>query len=289
MGEANAASGLYSLGPDGWTHCGWPNVRASGFALDRAAEGLLFLASGNGVLRSRDGGASWRVTTDWRICEVMGVRLDPFAPERVYAATGHGLWRSPDGGETWEPIPAPEPRPDASFVPVAVLDRAQHECVVIATEAGMYATDDDARTWQPLGPRVAVRTLAQSAADPSVWLAGTDGHGVLVSTDGASTWTRGAPGAVVYAVALHPTDAGVMAAVGYGTDLLLSRDRGATWAARPMDLDVSALHALAFDPSVPGRLWLGTAGDGVHVTDDDGVTCVRAGLPETTLYALAFG
>lgn len=79
-----------------------------------------------------------------------------------------------------------------------------------------------------------------------------------------------------------------MAAVGFGTDLLTSEHGGAHWTHQPLDVPAPALHALAFDPGAPGRLWLGTVGAGLFTTDDLGARCDFAGLAETTLYDLAF-
>src|SRR5690606_35842277 len=108
----NAASGFYRRDAAGaWVHSGWQNVRCAGLALDPRDRRTVFLACGNGVLRSRDGGASWRVTTDWRVTEVLDVALDPFAPGSVYAATAYGPWHSADDGETWQPLAAPGPHP----------------------------------------------------------------------------------------------------------------------------------------------------------------------------------
>ncbi len=287
VGAANAPSGLYRDDGQGWRHVGWPNLRGAAVAVDPHSLQIVFLASGNGVLRSLDGGATWRVTTDWRICEVLDVALDPLTPGRVVAASAYGLWQSPDAGETWTPLPPAAAHPNATFTPALVLDARQPGRIVIGTEDGLFESRDDGQTWQGLGPRVAVRALAQSPADPDVWLAGTDGHGVLLSTDGGATWSAHADGATVYAVALDPADADRLAAVGYGAALWVSSDRGATWHRQPLDLAAEALHALAFDPHHAGRLWLGTVGDGVFVTDDLGATCQDAGLPETTVYALA--
>ncbi len=285
VGSANAASGLYRYTDAGWAHEGWRNARAAAVARDASA---VFVASGNGVLRSRDGGATWRVTTDWRICEVLDVALDPFAPGRVVAATAYGLWHSPDGGETWEALPAAGSHPNATFTPALVLDARRSGRIVIGTEDGLFESGDSGQTWQAVGPRVAIRAIAQSGAAPGLWLAGTDGHGVLRSTDDAATWTAHAGGSIAYAVAIDPTDPRRMAAAGIGAGLLRSTDGGHHWQPQPLDVPASALHALAFDPHHAGRLWLGTVGEGVFVTDDLGATCRDAGLPEATVYALSF-
>jgi photosystem II stability/assembly factor-like uncharacterized protein len=292
VGAANAASGFYRRdAADTWAHAGWQNVRCFGLAIDpresRRSQ-TVFLACGNGVLRSCDGGASWRVTTDWRVTEVLDVALDPFSPGSVYAATAYGPWHSADGGETWQPLAAPGPRPDATFSTAIVPDAEQPGRLLIGTEDGLFVSMHSGQHWTAIGPRRPIRAFVQSPHRPEVWLAGTEDHGLLYSDDGGSNWTTVCDGATVYAVAFDPTEPQRAAAVGFGTDLLVSEDGGVTWATRSLELPGSALHALAFDPDVPGRLWLGTVGAGVYTTEDLGATCAFAGLAEATLYDLVF-
>ena len=289
VGANNAPSGLYRRTATGWVHAGWQNLRCAGLALDPTTPETIFLASGNGVLRSRDGGATWRVTTDWRVAEVLGVALDPFAPGALYAASAYGVWHSRDDGDAWAALPAPAPYPNATCTLALVPDAEEEGRLVIGTEDGLFESENGGRTWEPLGPRVAVGALAQSAARAEVWLAGTAGYGLLASTDGGRTWVPKAEGATVYAVAIDPTDPQRLAAAGYETGLWFSTDGGAHWHQRALDVPAQAFHALAFDPDYAGRLWLGTVGYGVFVTDDLGQTCEDAGLPETTLYDFAFG
>src|SRR5690606_10060682 len=143
VGAANAASGFYQRDADGaWTHAGWQNARCSGLGLDPRDRNTVFLACGNGVFRSRDGGASWRVTTGWRVTEVLDVALDPFTAGSVYAATAYGPWHSADGGETWQPLSAPGAHPNTTFSPVLIPDTGRPGWLLIGTEDGLFASVD---------------------------------------------------------------------------------------------------------------------------------------------------
>jgi photosystem II stability/assembly factor-like uncharacterized protein len=296
VGTANAPSGLYARSEVGeWVHKGWRNVRCFGLAIDEDDPNTVYLAGGNGVLRSRDRGATWRVTTGWRVAEVLDVALDPFVSEGVYAATAYGPWRSDDAGETWRPLPPPGDRPNTTFMPVFVPDAEQPGRLIAGTEEGLFESTDGGSGWRAVGPRVPVRALVRSATRPEVWLAGTDGQGVLRSADDGVTWSSSAEGTTAYAVAIDPGESERMVAAGYGTGLLISEDGGSTWTPRPLDdlptpdgIPIRALHALAFDPDEAGRLWLGTVGAGAFITDDLGMTCEDAGLPDTTIYDFTF-
>lgn len=282
VGEANAASGLYVRAGAGWEHHGWLNVRGFGVA---ASPRAIFLACGNGVLRSRDGGASWRVTTDWRVTEVLDVALDPHVPDRLWAATAYGLWRSDDAADTWHPAPTDADGLNARFTTAAVPDVAEPGRLVVGTEAGLFRTASGRMPWTAVGPRAPARSVLQSAAEPATWLLGTDGAGAWRSTDGGATWTCVTAGdAVVYAVAIDPADPARMAAAGLGTGVLLSADGGASWEHRPL---TPTVLSLTFDPAAPGRLWVGTSEAGVFVVDGAGPP-LPAGLPDATVRRLVW-
>lgn len=288
VGAAAASSGLFRLCEGQWEHLGWANVRCFGLGVPPRAEAAFFLACGNGVLRSRDGGTSWRVTTDWRVTEVLRVVHDPFTPGRLFAATAYGLWASPDEGETWAPASEGIPAPRATFVAALVADAATPGRLLAGTEEGVYLSADAARTWQPAGPRVPLRALAQHPADAAAWLAATDGHGLFASREGGRTWAPvpGLPaGGAFYAVAFAP-DGRRCAAAGYRTGLWTSDDGGNAWHRRPLDGAAHSAHALAYDAADEARLWVGTLGDGLYAADGDAAPA-PFGLPEATLYDLA--
>jgi len=284
VGEANAASGLYIREGRGWRHAGWTNLRCTAIAQTPDA---LFLGAGNGVLRSRDGGASWRMTTDWRITEGLDLVASPLNPATLIAATAYGLWRTRDTGDTWEAVPPPGRQPGATFTSAVVLDALRSGRWMIATAAGMFVTEDEGASWRETGPRVEVRALAQSPADPSLWLAGTAGQGALLSSDGGETWAPiGDASSTLYAVALCPFDPLCMAVGGYQMGVRLSSDGGASWRPSAPSPKAPSVYSLAFDPNQPGRLWIGTMGDGLFYDAGDGWQ--DAGLPETTVTDVSF-
>lgn len=287
VGSANAASGLHRFdGVETWTHLGWQNVRA--FGVTNAPDGTLYLAAGNGVFRSLDGGASWRITTGWRITEVLDVVVDPFDATTIYAATSYGVWRSPDRGDTWAKASDGIPEPTATYTPTLVADQRQHRRLIVGSEEGLFETTDGAQTWTPLGPReIGIRDLQQSTAAPDTWLAGTEEAGILFSHDNGASWQIANNGSgAIYAVALDPNNPHNMAAGGYQTGLLLSEDTGTHW--KRVSIDAPSIQSLSFDPDVPSRLWIGTIEQGVFYRDKSDPNWTNAGLPEATVRKLLF-
>ena len=292
VGAANeGAAGLYRHERDTlWSHSGWGNTR--NFGLDAAPPDseTIYLACGNGVIQTSDGGDTWRISTGWRIREVLDVVVDPHASNHVYIATAYGVWRSTDQGETWKEMNTGIPKPQSTFTGTIAADRRAEGHLIVGSEEGLYRTTNGAQQWTAVGPRdVAIRDVVQSKADPELWLAGTEDQGVLISQDGGLNWSfseRSAELGNVFAVAADPSNPDRMAAAGFEGEIYLSTDGGERWE-RIGAMD-EAVHALIFDISEPQRLWAGTLGDGVFYTDDDGSSWHYGGLEGAVIWNMEF-
>ena len=109
---AAAESGLYQSRDRGKTMSpvalpGAQGKKLRAVVLDWAAGGALYVATeGTGVLRSRDGGQTWKeANKGLESLQVMGLALDPRARQKLHAMTrDKGLFRTVDGGESWERV-----------------------------------------------------------------------------------------------------------------------------------------------------------------------------------------
>lgn len=288
-GEKTGAAGLYRRETDtSWAHLGWGNTRNFGVDADSSDPGTIFLACGNGVLRTLDDGASWKITTGWEITEVLDVVVDPNAPTHVYAATAYGVWHSPNRGETWTEVNAGIPAPQSTFTQTIDVDQRRAGYLVVGSEEGLFRTESGGASWSPVGPRdVAIREVAQSSANPNLWLAGTEEDGLMISRDSGRSWSfAGSEIETVYAVAVDPSNPERFAVGGYEGGVYLSDDGGATW--RQTGLADRRIHALTFDALRSGRLWAGTLGDGVFFLQKDGAEWEYAGLEGARVRDLKF-
>ena len=285
VGRANAPSGLHRF--DGnWVHIGWRNTRCNGFAFDPSRADVLFLACGNGVFRTPDGGRTWRVTTGWEITDVMDVTVD--LKGHVLVGTAYGIWRSEDDGESWQPSANGIPTPLASYTSVIEADLSREGRVLTGGASGLFLSTNGGVDWGSVGPSdVEVRDLRQSRTDPDLWLAATDGKGLLISRDGGRRWEAlgdNLHGIPFYSVAVDPNETDRMATGGYGTHVLTSSDGGKSWSRSIEDLPQANVHGLAFD--LNGALWAGTVGAGVFVSD--GSAWRPVGLHGGTIVDMSF-
>lgn len=283
VGQANAKSGLFRLKSDGsWSPLGWPNVRCFGVS---SSPGYLYLACGNGVHRSSDMGRTWRITTDWRITEVLDVCIHPKDPSLLMASTAYGPVWSPDRGDTWHQNKVGL---TATFAQTVVYDRRQERWMV-GTEDGLFACKHPSEPWVRAGlAGSAVRRIgiADDLDAELAFVCATDGGGVHLKYRG-SDWNAvdGLPAnGCFYSSAVSAN--GELAAVGgYQSGVYLSYDHGRSWGRIATGLTNLNIQALAFHPST-GVPWAGTTGGGLFELEDD--HWVHRGLDGSTIRKFLF-
>jgi photosystem II stability/assembly factor-like uncharacterized protein len=139
----------------------------------------LFAATPNGVLESRDKGATWMaVSPDWAADRIA------VSNELLVAATPAGLQLSSDRGRTWKPSQFPE-----TPAPVNAL-LLSDKTIYAATERGLFRSLDAGATWErhgrgvPFGPVSDV--LLDSADAQRIYVISAQSDRIYVSRDGGS-------------------------------------------------------------------------------------------------------
>lgn len=290
VGRSTFPSGLFSFDQDTtWTHYGWSKNRLNGISYDPANTDYMFMACGNGAFRTTDGGKTWRRTTGWSITEVEDVSVDPVRPNDVYIATAYGIWKTTDRGATWDSASVGL---DSTFVQTIQVDQKDGSYILTGGEGGIYRSTNGAKSWEHVGPvGVPIRDIQQNTDHPDLWIAGTKGHGVLISNDGGRNWhfaRGGVKSKTIYAVATDPNNPDHMAAAGYETGVYISRNAGKSWSRYTKGLPTRNFHALIFDPEVKGKLWAGTYNYGVYATANEGKSWTYKGLAMSQVWDLVF-
>ena len=280
-------TGLYRSTDGGhtWTSSGLRTAGAFGrIAVDptnpkrvfAAAAGDLFDPGGErGLYRSTDGGKSWKrvLRGDNPTTGAVDIAIDPadpknllaamwdhrrFATKRVYAGPGSGLYRSTNGGDSWKRItkgPVAEPSEETGRIGVAFAPSDPNRAYAIVANkldghaVGLFRSDDGGATWEQTG--AAPDSLSQSSfgwwfgrlwVDPLIpdrlFVAGVE---VIESVDAGDTF------------APH-------------SQTLIGVATGAFQAGPAVHADQ---HAMAWDPNLPNRVYLGNDG-GVYRSDAHG-------------------
>lgn len=269
-GESNPGGGSVSFGGKGvyassdgggtWTSLGLDGTeRISRIAVDPvnearvfvAATGPLFTPGGDrGVYRSDDAGQTWtRVLRGAnKTTGASDVQVHPLDHNRVYAVTwdhlrvpdyrryggpGSGIHRSTDGGSTWQRLAGglPPPGPDVGRIGLGLASTDLNRLYAIYIDAsgnfsGFFTSADGGDTWTQLPNN---GTLSGSQSTYGWWF--------------ARIWVDPANALRVFVA---------------GVPLVVSTNGGSTWTQQG---GVHAdQHAMAWDPNVPGRVYLGNDG-----------------------------
>jgi photosystem II stability/assembly factor-like uncharacterized protein len=181
---------LLSLGAVG---CDKESAAVVSIALHPTNSQILYVATNDAVLKTRDGGKTWERFPNFSARRVTTLAVDPQLPATVYAGTmGDAVYKSPDGGQHWLPHNVGL-KEHVSYVNQFIFHPTQSEVLYAATTVGAFYTKDGAREWEE---RMAgmkevhiVVTLAIDPKDPKILYAGTTG-GAYRSRDGAATWEK---------------------------------------------------------------------------------------------------
>jgi photosystem II stability/assembly factor-like uncharacterized protein len=158
-----------------------------------------------GVMRSRDGGASWTDHNPQAHSDAHELLTHPLAPERVYEAAGQGIARSEDRGASWAKF---EDGLDRRYAWAQALDPADPDLWYVAVSRSPFAAhgdgDGQAHLWRSRGDgwtavdgwgdslelRRMPYALTALPEQPNRLLAGLRGGTLLLSDDAAESWSR---------------------------------------------------------------------------------------------------
>ncbi|RIK81703.1 hypothetical protein DCC62_01840 [candidate division KSB1 bacterium] len=156
-------------------------VRINSFArLQTAASDTIFAASSEGVLFSQDAGLTWQklLSIGNRIALLFNVQ------DTLYALRDGLPYKSIDAGATW---------PSLSFAGLgAVKDNlfshANGTLLVVTQQNSIYFSRNGGRNWQQAILPGNGMVINSFMAGDSLFFAGTDAHGLLMSSDSGATW-----------------------------------------------------------------------------------------------------
>ena len=238
-------------------------VPAGVLALDPRTPTTMWACTfGQGVIKSTDGGDTWRATKGGPF-SANALVVDPRNSSVVYVsspafnANEVSVYRSVDGGETFAPLPnAPSP---ASIGPRGVFFLAidaQSVLYAVLGNSRVFRSADSGATWEQLtNAPPAFQVFIDPVSTSILYLRGPGG--LLRSTNGGGSFTPIYGPSPAFAIDLSAPATLYAGATSGG--MVKSTDRGATW--HPTGLTIPQVTALASDPTTPGRVYLGTTTD----------------------------
>lgn len=284
VGAKLPPSGFFVNRAGEWKHLGYNHPFIFSLDYDPADPSVVYLAAGNGLIRSSAGG--WRFLTGSDVTELRDVFVDRDDPATVYYAYSHGIRVSHDRGATWKEIGEPLHRRFTETI------RASRGVIVVGGEEGIFRSQDGGATWNIAGAAgFQVTRVEQSPHNACDWAATTQGGGVFLSHDCATTFEnsgRAGAGATLYDVAFDPAQAQRLAVAGWGPGVVLSEDGGKTWEPRNGGLPSTEVVSVIFDPAARGRMYASVRDDGLYVSNDAGLHWSKQGLDGSVVNRMRF-
>jgi photosystem II stability/assembly factor-like uncharacterized protein len=190
----------WSFPPRPWTH----HVRT--IALHPAdADSLAVGIELGGVMRSRDGGASWVDHNPQAHSDAHQLLTHPLAPERLYEAAGQGIARSDDRGDTWRRV---DGALDRHYAWAEAVDPADPDLWYVSISRSPFDAHGDGdgharllrsrgNGWAPIdnwGDEPQLRrmpyALSTLPGQPDRLLVGLRGGTLILTDDAGESWTR---------------------------------------------------------------------------------------------------
>ena len=239
-----------------------------GIALHPKLRDVIYLASGNQVLQTTDGGQNWQgVYLEGTPSVTMtDVRLDSLNPSVLYASTSAGaLLKSSDAGHTWAALHTFDKRGIKRVLVNAFDSRIVY---VVANSDTLWRTGDGGTTWVEVLQRLkdqlkldtgTVREVVALGNRPDgLLLAST--YGLLRSLNGGGSWERlhllTPPNSVgISALGVNPANEQVMY-YSAGSAFYRTIDGGKDWQTVPLPAPHPAT-ALGVQPPSAAVLYLG--------------------------------
>jgi photosystem II stability/assembly factor-like uncharacterized protein len=173
--------------------------------------GTYVAGTAQGLLRSLDGGATWKrplvgLTT---AVKIQAVAASSKQPGLVVAATPLGFFRSLDGGERWSQVSTGLGEGEAHRLAFLPSDDA---VIFATTSRGLFRSRDRGETWGRVSggiPQADITGLAVHPDGRTLYASDFTWGGVFRSADGGETWARlpaeGLASDRIWTLAVDPT------------------------------------------------------------------------------------
>lgn len=252
-----------------WRAPAWRDQHTTSVSVDGSGR-WVYLAAGNGVLVSQDGGQNWRLSGGWEMTEVQRVCIDRRNPKRAWAATAYGVHLTRDVTVPGNPWSAASHEGLFRHCSDIVQDLQAPDLLWVGSERGIFVSASAGRSYRPVGPAVPCRRILQDRSDPKRFWAATDGMGILTSVDSGRHWER-LPGLpeVCFSIEQDPSDPKHLLC-GTIDGVWGSVDGGVRWERRSEGLGENrVVYDLCFDSEDARRCYL-SGRNGIFRSDDGG-------------------
>ncbi|HTY37705.1 MAG TPA: T9SS type A sorting domain-containing protein [Bacteroidota bacterium] len=219
--------------------------------------GTVIACSGEGGLRSTDGGTSWMKAA---ICPPNILDISPIPTGKLLAGSSSGMFTSTDDGQTW--TGAPGTGANSIVVDAGGQIFIGKSGIDFFSFYGVQSSYRDGLVWGDVGLlKQNVPSLARNSIDEI--FAATQGNGVYRTTDDGAVWSQiGLAGKEVRCLRLNSYNH--LFAGTWGQGVFSSTDDGVSWQNVSSGAEDVNVQCIAFDQS--DVAYIGTESSGLYRT-----------------------
>jgi len=280
--------GLYvseDLG-NSWRHLGLKTVKSFKVLPLKQDKGkTIFLAAGNGVLKSTDYGKSWKITTGWDITEVVEIENDSVDENIIYIGTAYGFCKSTDKGETWQ---YKNNGLKYRFVDAILVNREDTNNLFAGTDRGLFVSYNKGESWNLCAfEGISVLVITQDPVEPKIIYLGTEDKGIYKSDDYGTTWkpvNKGLKHLTVYDIVVDKGENKRVYSAVFKGGIYYTETQGEKW--EQSKLDNQSVLSIDIHPFNRRLLVCGTQTDGVYISKDGGINWKPTAFTQAQIYDL---
>lgn len=225
------------------------------------------------VLRSLDGGRTWKQLKSMHGESVRALAMAPSDPDVLVAGTLSGVYRTTNGGDRWSLISPPD-HPDIRNVESIAIDPRDPDVIYAGTWHLPWKTEDGGITWKNIKTGVIddsdIFSIVIDARSPSiVYMSACSG--IYKSEDAGASFRKvqGIPySSRRTRVLMQDPSRPEVVYAGTTEGLWRTQDAGQTW--NRITAGNVIINDVLVDPTGPGKLMLATDRAGVLTSTDSG-------------------
>ncbi|MDH5458531.1 MAG: hypothetical protein OEY26_07450, partial [Nitrospinota bacterium] len=135
--------------PDKYFHLVKDKLKIQIIAVSPQTGKIIFVGTGNGLFRSKDGGKSWQSLHEGlRDKNIRALVIPPSSPNMIYAGTSKGIFLSEDGGDHWTDWFEESSGLSNMDIQDLIIHPEKPEILFAATSDGLFVSQDEGDTWE---------------------------------------------------------------------------------------------------------------------------------------------
>jgi photosystem II stability/assembly factor-like uncharacterized protein len=240
------------------------------------SENIMYAGTQMGVFKSNDNGITWNEANNGLVNTVVHPMISN--ESRIFAGTEAGIFISDNQGENWV-----ESNEGLTISKINCLLNTDEGIYAGTDDQGVFFSSDNGDSWNVMNTGITNLYIKTMVKKGDRLFIGTDGAGVFYSDNEGETWTQNNTGLSSWFINhLAVRDSRLF--VSTDLNFCVSENNGSSWSAISTPFE----HMVLCSVNYQDYMFVGTDGDGVFYTTDEGNTWTdwSEGLENKNMYTI---